>query len=136
MTHSENPVPARLRGELLGHLPDGLAFHGPIPKGTAPSITPDLDMIFQLLQEELPEVQWTQLPVTHPSDDDGLWFFWIPEASGEVQIESSSGFCPFLIATDKHDQHRNADSPKEVAAIVLEWLAMPGGRPSSPWHPR
>jgi hypothetical protein len=88
------------------------------------------------VQLELPLVRWEQLGVTLPGDDDGLWFFWIPDVPGEVQIESSDGVCPFLVETDKHDDCVTTHTPHETADKIVEWLGLPGGRAESPWHDR
>jgi hypothetical protein len=74
------------------------------------------------------DVKWTRLSVTHPgADDDGIWFFWLPNRPGGVQIESSFGVCPFLVETDKHNECFTGVSVQEVAEKVVEWLALPGG---------
>jgi len=130
-----NPVPARLRGEGFVRVP-GPARPITQAKGTAPSSTPDLDAIVASVKQRLPGTMWLQAPVKHPADDDGVWFFWLPDLPGEVQIESSSALCPFIVETDKHDECVTADSPQEVADTVIRWLQMPGGRAESPWHPR
>ena len=59
----------------------------------------DIDQIIASVKEQIPNVQIEQLRVTHPADDDGLWWFRVPNRS-EVQVESSTGNCPFLIETD------------------------------------
>jgi len=33
------------------------------------------------------------------ADDDGLWWFKIAGSKNDIQVESSSGNCPFLIET-------------------------------------
>ena len=63
----------------------------------------DIDHIIERLRAELPGVEITQLQVTHPADDDGVWFIRIPGRDGEVQIESSDGSCPFVIESDLSD---------------------------------
>jgi hypothetical protein len=112
------------------------ATEGECVKGTAPSSTPHLEEVFRRVKERLPRVEWEQLHVRHAADDDGLWLFWIPDLPGEVQIESSSGVCPFLVETDKHDDRFTADTPEETANTIIEWLGLPGGRAESPWHLR
>ncbi len=97
-------------------------------KGTAPAATPDLDEVIRLVRLRLPEVAWQQVPVSHAADDDGLWFFWGPTWRGEVQIESSTGTCPFVVETDKHDGRRTTNTPAETADTVVAWLRLPGGR--------
>jgi hypothetical protein len=131
-----NPVPARLRGGGMVRMPGKPGRRVTQVKGTAPSSTPDLEEVVRLIQEGLPEARWVQAPVTHPTDDDGVWFFWIPGLPGEVQIESSYAVVPFIVETDKHDECITASSPRETADTVIRWLKLPGGREESPWHSR
>ena len=50
-------------------------------------------------------MKWTRLSVTHPGvDDDGIWFFWLEDQPGEVQIESRLRVRPFVVETDKHNE--------------------------------
>jgi hypothetical protein len=83
-----------------------------------------------------PVLKWTRLWVKYPADDDGLWFFWIPEKGGDVQIESTYGVCPFIVETDKNNECFHGGTVEEVAAKVVEWLALPGGSFDETWHPR
>ena len=93
--------------------------------------------IISLVRESYPDIRWTRLWVKHPgADDDGLWFFWLAEESGDVQIESSYGVCPFIVETDKHDEHFTGDSVEKTAEMVVRWLALPGGHKNYFWHPR
>jgi hypothetical protein len=131
----DNPVSARKRGQLfLTAVPH--AGDSSWAKGTAPLTTTDLQEVVRLVEMQLPKVKWEQLHVINASDDDGIWFFWMPDISGEVQIESSRGTCPFLIETDKHDDRFISRSPQETADRIIEWLQLPGGRAESPWHSR
>ena len=130
-----NPVPARLRGEGMRKVPGYPGSQVKAVKGTAPSMTPALEEVIRRVQQRLPSVKWQQLPVSLPADDDGLWFFWLPDLPGEVQIESSDGVCPFLVETDKHDECITVNSPEETAGTIIRWLQLPGGRAESPWHP-
>ena len=88
-------------------------------RGTAPSSTSDLEEIVRIVKEQVPQVTWWQLPVSHPGDDDGLWFFSLPGSSHHVQIESSTGLCPFIIEATRHDNCRTGTTPSEVAAHVV-----------------
>jgi hypothetical protein len=84
----------------------------------------DVDRILELVRMAYPDVLCQQLQVVHPGvDDDGLWFFTRPGSSNEVQIESSSGKCPFLIEQDESDEVRTGTTPENVANTLQEWLA-------------
>lgn len=97
----------------------------------------EVKRIITLVRETYPDIRWTRLWVRNPKvDDDGIWFFWLADKPGEVQIESSYGVCPFLIETDKHDERFAGDSVEDVVERVVEWLMMPGGHSDYFWHPR
>ena len=79
----------------------------------------DSDVILERVRAAYPGVMICQLKVAHPGiDDDGLWFFTIPEAVGEIQMESSTYNLPFLI---EHDEMRATDErilAKSVDRVV------------------
>jgi hypothetical protein len=60
----------------------------------------DIDQIIASVKEQIPKVHVEQLRVTHAADDDGIWWFGMPPNRKDVQVESSTGNCPFLIETD------------------------------------
>jgi hypothetical protein len=67
-----------------------------VVRGTAPEMTPDLKQIIDGVVAELPDMQREQLAVKFPADD-----FWRHGGrTDQVQIESSTGACPFLIETN------------------------------------
>lgn len=89
----------------------------------------DIDQIIGLLQREIPGVAITQLQVTHPgADDDGLWFVRVPGRKGEVQIESSSGDCPFLIESELSGERHYGRSVHEVVGTIRKLFAEPAAR--------
>jgi hypothetical protein len=61
-----------------------------------------------------PEVKVWQLHVTHPADDDGIWFFQLGNI--EVQAESSNGNCPFLVESTQHAKRKASHN---VAHLIL-----------------
>jgi hypothetical protein len=83
----------------------------------------DVDRVIELVRATFPDVIWSQLQVKYQADDSGLWFFHRPgPRPGRVQIESSSGMCPFLIEGDTTTERFNGGSPEETARIVLDLL--------------
>jgi len=84
----------------------------------------DIDAIIARVQEALPGVRWQQLRVPQPiADDDGTWFMWIPGREGEVQLESTTGQCPFLLESDRTMERVECGTVDEVVERVLVWLA-------------
>lgn len=80
----------------------------------------DINRIIEIV-EAWPEVDVQQLQVVHPgADDDGLWFF--THGPFEVQIESSTGMCPFLIEADENPKRSTANSIEEVVATLKKLL--------------
>ena len=85
----------------------------------------DIDSIIEQVQNRLPNVTVTQMRKTHPADDDGIWWFRLPNVAKEIQIESSLGNCPFMI---EHDDMRStaeaitANSIDDVVNNVVGYL--------------
>jgi len=76
----------------------------------------DFDRIIAGVKERLPTIQVQQLQVAHPADDDGLWFFWFTGTGKHIQLESSSGMCPFLI------EHSDmTETAREPLGITVEY---------------
>ena len=88
------------------------------------SITRDIDQIIAAVRQQIPEVIVWQLQKTHPADDDGIWYFGLGEASNDVQIETSSGMCPFLVETDEQSSHqaRTAQTVAETVQMIVAYL--------------
>lgn len=84
----------------------------------------DVETIITKVRERLPAVAVRQLEVTHPSDDDGIWWFSLPDLKGDVHVESSSGNCPFVIET--HEQSSGealrASSVAQCSQLIVEYL--------------
>jgi hypothetical protein len=86
-------------------------------------MTPDLRQIIDGVQSVLPDVEWEQLSVSWPADDDGLWFFWRRGfRRDDVQIESSSGYCPFIIETNRDAERRSSSTPAETVKEIVSLL--------------
>jgi hypothetical protein len=62
----------------------------------------DIDHIILRIRQRYPDVVVTQYRPRHPADDDGIWWFNHSNANQDIQIESTTGMCPFIIETDEH----------------------------------
>ncbi len=81
----------------------------------------DIDVIARRLIKHVPNLIAEQLKVTHPADDDGLWFFYLPfNRDDEIQVESSSGMCPFLIESCRNDDRTYANTVDEVVKVLID----------------
>ncbi|MDQ3711928.1 MAG: hypothetical protein M3388_06885 [Acidobacteriota bacterium] len=86
----------------------------------------DIDKIIDLVKRKFPNTNIEQLKVKFPFDDDGVWYFGLPEDSDDViQIENSFGKCPFLIETNRNDKRRIGKTIEEVSFIICEHLRTP-----------
>ena len=82
----------------------------------------DIDHVIKKIQLGHPAVEVQQLKVSHPGDDDGLWYFEQPGSEYDVQVESWNGMCPFVIETDENDARLTANSIDETVEAVTRLL--------------
>jgi len=83
----------------------------------------DIDKIIHSVKGEFPNVAVEQLKVKFPADDDGIWYFWLPENSDDdIQIENSYGQCPFIIETNRSPEAKHGATVEQVISIVCEHL--------------
>ena len=87
-------------------------------------MTRDIDIIIEKVREQLPAVVVNQLNVVHPTDDDGIWWFSLPDETRDVHVESSSGNCPFLIETREQSSEEalRASSVDQAVQLIVEYL--------------
>ena len=80
----------------------------------------DIDRVIEHVQAALPDVRWEQLKVTHPADDDGIWYFSVPGVKGEIHVESSTGMVPFDLGSGR----RSVDcaSVESTVDTIVAWL--------------
>jgi hypothetical protein len=96
----------------------------------------DIDAIIGQLRLAHPDISAEQLTVTHPSaDDDGLWFFRHPASDIELQLESGTGNCPFLVESSPSGDRLTADTVEQAVALVVTGLGLTGQRPNNSFKP-
>jgi hypothetical protein len=85
----------------------------------------DIDLLLDRLVATYPDMNFRQLSVRHPADDDGLWFVSVPGKAEMLQIESTNGTCPMLIEIDTgphSSDARNANTVEQAFQIVRQIL--------------
>ena len=81
----------------------------------------DVGTIVARVRDVFPDMVVQQLSVTHPTDDDGIWYFHRPEApDDDIQIESSYGLCPFLIEDSRSSLARRGETVSDVVRMICE----------------
>ena len=78
----------------------------------------DIDQVIENVQKRLPAVEVQQLVVSHPVDDDGLWWFRLPGIEKDIQIESPTGMCPFIVEHDDMKSSSEAESARTIDEAV------------------
>lgn len=83
----------------------------------------DIDMIIAAVSKTHPNLLIEQLRVAHPgADDDGVWFFKYPAVSIAVQLESSTGNCPFLVESNLNPDRQYANTVSQAVSTVCTLL--------------
>ena len=59
----------------------------------------DIDEIVERVVAANKGISVSQMRKIHDADDDGIWWFGVSDPY-EIQVESSSGQCPFLVEMD------------------------------------
>ncbi|MBX3245437.1 MAG: 7-cyano-7-deazaguanine synthase QueC [Acidobacteria bacterium] len=84
----------------------------------------DIDKVILSIEERFPDVKYGQLKVTHPSDDDGIWYFWIPGAErDEIHVENGFGQCPFLCETYRSSEQKITESIESTVELICQHLS-------------
>ncbi len=82
----------------------------------------DIELVISAVHSLIPGVIVVRMHRSHPADNDGLWWFRLPGASRDIQLESPTYNCPFLVENDdmtsiseRYTAHSVADA---VSAVV------------------
>lgn len=85
----------------------------------------DIEHIIDQVKQRFPTAVVWQLQVKHPGfDDDGIWFFTLPNAEIEryrwkdIQLESSDGTCPFMVEHDDMKSSSEAETARSIGEAV------------------
>ena len=93
----------------------------------------DIDIIIEKVRERMPAVAVRQHEVTHPADDDGIWWFSLPGVNRDVHVESSYANCPFVIETDEQSSGEalRAATVDQAVQLVVEYLTAAAKQPEA-----
>lgn len=80
----------------------------------------DIDVISEAFRNLGDAYTVTQLHVKHRADDDGIWFFRKAGTDIELQLESTSGQCPFLIESNQDERRLTAATIDEAKRILFD----------------
>lgn len=98
----------------------------------------DADRVIDRIKTQIPDVSVIQMHKSLPADDDGLWWFRIPETDKDIQIESSTYNLPFLIEHSDmatSSEALTSHSIEETVQIVIDYLNVLS-RKAAPRHKR
>ena len=85
----------------------------------------DIERVVTDVRKLIPEVEVVQMEKYHAADDDGIWWFRLPEVKEDIQIESSTGNCPFLVEHDgmtKSEEAIKCLTVEETTSAVTAFL--------------
>lgn len=88
----------------------------------------NFELIAKKLRTRYPGIEIDRLKVKHPgADDDRLWFIKVPDKDPEVQIESATGTCPFLIESSNSADRLVGHSVDQAIQLVERLLGFSAG---------
>jgi hypothetical protein len=85
-------------------------------------VSTPIDAVLASVQRAVAGAQVSRLAVTHPADDDNVWFIGTASGKAEVQIDSHpNGQPPFLIEIDQQ-RPVTALTVGEAVDVIERWL--------------
>jgi hypothetical protein len=82
----------------------------------------DIDLVIAALKRRHPDLRAEQRPGAYAAVDEGIWFINLPSTSFEVQLESSTGNCPFLVESSLSPERLHAATIGEAINMVSTML--------------
>lgn len=85
-----------------------------------------VDAVLASLHAARANLSIQRLRVSHPADDDNLWFIGVAGQPDDVQIDAHpGGQPPFLIEGNDDGQRLSTSDTDEAVATILSWLDSP-----------
>jgi hypothetical protein len=82
----------------------------------------DIDLVVAALKRRHSDLRVEQRPGAYAAVDEGIWFINLPPTSIEVQLESSTGNCPFMIESSSNPERLHAATIGETINMVSTML--------------
>jgi len=82
----------------------------------------DIDQVIAALRRRHPDLRVEQRPGAYAAVDEGIWFINLPSTSFEVQVESPTGTCPFLLESSLSPERLHAATIGEAINMVSTML--------------
>jgi hypothetical protein len=84
----------------------------------------DIDVITERVKQQIQAVEVYQYHKTHPADDDGVWWFSLPDVEPDIKLDSPNGYCPFMIETNEQwgENARTANDVNQAILIIVDYL--------------
>ena len=83
----------------------------------------DIDRVIVAGRGLITDLEVTQYQQSWPNDDDGLWFFGLPNVDKQIQIESWTGECPFIVEHTDMKSSSEAETARSVEEAVDKVVA-------------
>jgi hypothetical protein len=87
----------------------------------------DIDLVVAALRRRHSDLLVEQRPGAYAAVDEGIWFLNLPSASIEVQLESPTGNCPFLVESTSNPERLHAATIGETINMVSTMLGSHDG---------
>lgn len=83
----------------------------------------DIDQVASALRRRFSELLVEQRPGAYAAIDESIWFINLPPTSIEIQLESPTGNCPFLVESNLNPERLSAATIGEAINMVSSMLA-------------
>jgi hypothetical protein len=84
-----------------------------------------VDEVFDRLRRHVPGLIVERLEVSHPGDDDNVYFIGDEHGLDRIQLDTAPGGQP-LFCIENGGRHQTSQAA-EAAAIIRSWLERPSG---------
>ena len=81
-----------------------------------------IDEVFSQLREQVPGLIIERLEVTHPADDDNVYFIGDQHQSDRVQVDTHPDGQPSFLIENQNGRRRETTDTTEAVTLIRNWL--------------